>query len=90
MSGKHEHTHVHCQHERIAYCARCAVVHCKDCGREWQDNPPTWYPWYYNYGTNAYPNVTPTITCGDGPITGTTSAYNSANITLTGGCPHRG
>jgi hypothetical protein len=87
MAGKHEHDHVHCQHARIAYCARCAVVHCKDCGREWKDNPPqTWYPWWQGSGTYTpgivYCGSTTTGTIGAGAITGNTCTDGTA-ITYT-------
>ena len=69
--GKHDHA-CPCRHEDIQYCAHCRVVHCKDCGREWQDNPSGY--WYYP-ATTGYWDTTVITTPG-------------INTVTTGACGH--
>lgn len=70
----HQHHHCECKHQRLAFCPKCQVPHCLDCGKEWAEKC-TWshYPTYY--GTTDYPTY-PTIT----PIWSTTSG----TVTTTG------
>lgn len=41
-----KHEHKECEHKNLAYCAKCNVVYCKDCGKEWVERgvgcPSTW------------------------------------------------
>jgi hypothetical protein len=73
--SKHHH-HDCCEHEDLAYCKVCKVAYCKDCGKEWRDNP----------GYSLYPHwpntwETPTVTWGNTCGTLTTADTNGTTVT---------
>jgi len=50
MNTKHNHSHDHCQHAHLKYCAHCDKPYCLDCGHEWNQNySGNGYWWYYPY-----------------------------------------
>lgn len=73
--SKHNYHDCECKHVHLAFCEKCKVPHCLDCGKEWAE-PCTrsHYEFYYtgaSSGTSIWPN-TPmltepnvTISCGN-------------------------
>lgn len=41
--------HVHCEHKKLKYCAKCDQPYCLDCGHAWNQ-----YQWYSNAFGNGY------------------------------------
>jgi hypothetical protein len=69
----HNHDHC-CEHKNLGYCKLCQVVYCKDCEREWKDNPYTYtYPNYPTYP--QWTRIGDTITVSSGSI----STLNTAD-----------
>ena len=70
------HEHKACNH-KFSYCAKCDVVYCAKCHKEWGGHGY----WIYPSQPYIYPNVTwETTTYGGPPVnTGSVTAY---------GCKH--
>lgn len=33
-----KHNHCHCQHKELKHCAKCDIVYCSSCNKEWWHN----------------------------------------------------
>lgn len=55
----HVHHHGECKHQRLAFCQKCQVPHCLDCGKEWRELSVTYYPYYPNTSPTWYSTTTP-------------------------------
>jgi hypothetical protein len=49
--NKHQHHSCNCEHSKLAYCQKCKVPHCLDCGMEWVEKQAGY--WYYPYVGNT-------------------------------------
>ena len=39
-----KHSHDHCKHENLKYCAHCAKAYCLNCNQEWGGRLGWYYP----------------------------------------------
>ena len=60
-----KHNHCHCEHN-LKYCAKCDVVYCEKCSKEWSSSLTTW----------TYCNI-PSFTTGTDTVTYTCSHDSS-------------
>jgi hypothetical protein len=69
---KHEHHHCECKHGQVRYCAKCRVVHCLGCNKEWRESvgwtSPWTTPWVTYTTTAAGTNIRASNTTLKGPI----------------------
>ena len=68
----HDHKHNHCEHSNLKFCAKCEVVHCLDCKKEWGKTvtyPHYVYPTTYPYRYDPWPVSVSTTTVTDTPTT---------------------
>lgn len=72
------HEHKECEHPKLKHCAKCDVVYCNSCKKEWQRN----LSWTYtNCGTTTIPcntvsSGTQAVLSGDC----TTATHSQSNV----------
>ena len=54
IKNMHKHEHKECEHKNLKYCAKCDVVYCEDCPKEWSERT-SWPCGYLNFTNGTTP-----------------------------------